>query len=409
LNLFANISLHALAKLGPAKIYNIEILGTYSTDPEVQKNIQISGSINISAYGGLRLRAEGGAGVEILEHDLKFGIGLNADVGVKAYAEARPTIGYRDPGVFYISGTLELVAQPVLGLGGDFFIALETPWWSPLSDDRWTWPLFSKEWPLTDPIGISAAVKDYELGSGKVPDIELKKPEFDPPKFMTSMVDKTLPDKSGGAGAAHGTFKEDGTVPKPVVPPKKPAPKAAPPKPTKKAAPLKGGKSASPDPKAAKDQQSGKILANAAKLLAALKAKDALTRSELDKELAKIKGQVGGIQFGVQVKSGKWLVIPKAGGRTAKGIEIAAKLSEQEKKGDKKGKDERTDAQKKADLAKGISEADALLANEKLTSEDVAKQLPAIQAKYKLRSLGNHGSKRRVCGDRPYRGCSQST
>jgi hypothetical protein len=382
LNLFANISLHALAKLGPAKIYNIEILGTYSTDPEVQKNIQISGSINISAYGGLRLRAEGGAGVEILEHDLKFGIGLNADVGVKAYADARPTIGYRDPGVFYISGTLELVAQPVLGLGGDFFIALETPWWSPLSDDRWTWPLFSKEWLLTDPIGISAAVKDYELGSGKVPEIELKKPEFDPSKFMTSMVDKTLPDKSGGAGAAHGTFKEDGTVPKPVVPPKKPAPKAAAPKPPKKGAPLKGGKSASPDPKAAKEQQSGKILANAAKPLAALKAKEALTRSELDKELAKIKGQVSGIEFGVQVKSGKWLVIPKAGGRTAKGIEIAAKqIGKEDKKGD------RTDEQKQADLESAIAGADALLSAPNADVEAVRKQLPAIKSKYKLSTL----------------------
>ena len=66
LNLFANISLHALATLGPAKIYKIEVLGTYSTDPEIQKNIQISGSINISAYAGLRLRAEGGAGIEIV-------------------------------------------------------------------------------------------------------------------------------------------------------------------------------------------------------------------------------------------------------------------------------------------------------------------------------------------------------
>ncbi len=54
LNLFANISLHALATLGPAKIYKIEVLGTYSTDPEIQKNIQISGSINISTYAGLR-------------------------------------------------------------------------------------------------------------------------------------------------------------------------------------------------------------------------------------------------------------------------------------------------------------------------------------------------------------------
>jgi hypothetical protein len=391
LNLFANISLHALATLGPAKIYNIEILGTYSTDPDVQKNIQISGSINISAYGGLKLRAEGGAGVEILDHDIKFGIGLAADVGVKAYADARPTIGYRDPGVFYISGTLELAAQPVLGLGGDFFIALETPWWSPLSDDRWTWPLFSKEWPLADPIGISAAVKDYELGSHKVPEIELKKPEFDPSKFMTSMVDKTLPEKSGGAGAAHGTFKEDGTVPKPVVPPKKPAPKAAAAKPPKKGAPLKGGKSASPDPKAAKEKQSGKILQSAAKPLAALKAKEALIRSELDKELTKIKRQVSGIEFSVQVKSGKWLVTPKAGGKTAKGIEIAAKLSGQDqdekidgKPDGKDVKDERTGERKKHDLAVGLAQLHSkgaqFIKQKHITKEDAVQIASAVKA-----------------------------
>ena len=51
LNVFANIGLYALAKLGPAKIYNIEVLGTYSTDPDIQRNIQISGSLNISALG----------------------------------------------------------------------------------------------------------------------------------------------------------------------------------------------------------------------------------------------------------------------------------------------------------------------------------------------------------------------
>src|SRR4029434_8321155 len=128
----------------------------------------------------------------------------------------------------------------------------ETPWWSPLSGDRWTWPLFSKEWPLADPIGISAVVKDYELGSGKVPEIELKKPEFDPSKLMTNMVDRTLPDKSGGAGAGKGQFKEDGSVPKPTVPPAKPAPKVADTKPARKGAPPKAGKSATPDPAAAK-------------------------------------------------------------------------------------------------------------------------------------------------------------
>jgi len=326
LNLFANISLHALAKLGPAKIYNIEILGTYSTDPDIQKSIQISASLNISAYAGLRLRAEGGAGVEILEHDLKFGIGLNADIGVKAYADARPTIGYRDPGEFYVSGVLEMVAQPMLGLGGDFFIQLETPWWSPLSDDKWTWPLFSKEWPLSDPIGLSATVKDYVLGSGKVPEVELKKPEFDPSKFMTSMVDKTLPEKTGGAAPGQGTFKEDGSVPKPTIPPKKPAPKTAGPKPAaKKGAPPKGGKSAAPDPKAPNEKASAKLLKDAATKLQQLKSQAPFTRVALNQALTKLKAQVSGADFEVKAQGTNWLVTPKAGGKTGKGLVLAAK------------------------------------------------------------------------------------
>ncbi len=326
LNLFANISLHALASLGPAKIYNIEILGTYSTDPTIQKSIQISGSINISAYAGLRLRAEGGAGIEIVSHDLKFGIGLDADIGVKAYADARPTIGFREPGEFYISGTLEMVAQPMLGLGGDFFIKLEAPWWSPLSDDKWTWPLFKKEWPLSDPIGLNAVIKEYTLGSGKTPEVELKKPEFDPSKFMTNMVDRTLPDKSGEQRPGQGTFKEDGTVPKPVVPPKKEAPKKADAKAgVKKDAPPKVGKSAAPDPKAGKEQEHGKVFQKAAKALSALKGKGPLTQVGLTQELAKIKAQVRGIDFDVQHKELKWVVTPKAGGKTGKGLEIDAK------------------------------------------------------------------------------------
>ncbi|MEA3018007.1 MAG: hypothetical protein QOI38_2729 [Sphingomonadales bacterium] len=336
LNLFANISLAAIAKLGPARLYAIEILGTYSTDPEIQKDIQISGSINISAYGGLRLRAEGGAGIELLAHDLKFGIGLNADVGVKAYADARPTIGYRDPGLFYVSGTLDLVAQPMLGLGGEFFIALDAPWFSPLSDKRWSWPLFSKEWPLGDPIGMSATLKDYVLGSGKVPEIELKPPEFDPSKFMTNMVDDKLPAKSGGAGSGRGTFKEDGSIAKPVVKPKRSPPTtSAPVNTSKKGKKAALGKSARPDTKAANDAKSTAILKKAAKPLTDLKGRGPVTRGSLDQELGKIRKQVSGIDFGVRSSGAKWLVSPKAGGMAGKGLEIGAKSEAGPAKGEK--------------------------------------------------------------------------
>ncbi|GFO54784.1 hypothetical protein GMSM_17910 [Geomonas sp. Red276] len=382
INVFANVGLHAIASLGPAKIYNIEILGTYSTDPEIQKMIQISGSINISAYAGLRLRAEGGAGVEILDHDIKFGVGINVDVGVKAYVDARPTVGFRDPGVFYISGTLEMVAQPVLGLGGDFFIALVTPWWSPLSDDRWTWPLFSKEWPLGDPLGISAEMKEYVLGSGKVPEIELKKPEFDPGKFMSKMVDNDMPGKSGKKGDGKGGFKEDGSVKKPEIPPKKPAPKKDAKPAPKKGPPAKAGKSAKPDPKGGKEKDNAKLLQNASKLLAGLKGKGPFTRTELNSELNKIKSQASGVDFDIQQKGNKWSVKPKAGGKVGKGVELNAKDT-----GKDGAADGRTPAQVLKDLEAAVKEATLLVDDEEKDKGDIEMALPAIKTRYKLTTI----------------------
>lgn len=56
--------------------------------------------------------------------------------------------------------------------------------------------------------------------------------------------------------------------------------------------------------------------------------------------------------------------------------------------GKKDGKpDERTDAQKQQDLEKGLTEAEGLLKNKKLSTEQVKAKLPAIKSKYKMASL----------------------
>jgi hypothetical protein len=213
--IFANVGMDAFAKLGPAKFYNIVVEGTYSTDPDKNKDFSIKGSINISAAAGLRLRAEAGAGLEILGHDIKVGAGINGIAGIKAYAEATPVIGYREKGApgedkkgeFYIRGDLELAAQPFLGLSGDVFLELDTPWWSPLSDDKWTWPLFDKEYPLGGSLGMMASV-DYVFGSKEWPAIEFKPVEFDSSKFMTDLYhDETKP-KTADAGDQKGEWKE---------------------------------------------------------------------------------------------------------------------------------------------------------------------------------------------------------
>ena len=148
---FANVGIDALAKFGPGTLYNMRIEGTYSTDPAVLDRFSISATLNISAFAGLRLRGEGGAGIEVLDHDIKAGVGVWALAGIRGYVKATPTIGYRElaapvegeEGQFFIKGHMELAAQPFLGLGGDLFVELDSPWWSPAPDKKWTWPIGS--------------------------------------------------------------------------------------------------------------------------------------------------------------------------------------------------------------------------------------------------------------------------
>ncbi|QNU67686.1 DUF4157 domain-containing protein [Ruminiclostridium herbifermentans] len=202
--LFASIGLEAFAKLGPAKLYNIIAEGTYSTDPEKCNDFSIQASLNISAAAGVRLIGKAGAGLEVLGHDIKAGASITAIAGLSAYAEATPIIGYKEnampgqdkKGDFFISGELEVAAQPFFALEGDIFVEIDSPWWSPLSDERWTWPLFNKSYPLGGSFGIMAKV-DHVLGSKQVPEIEFGKVDFSADKFMTDLInDKTSSKKT---------------------------------------------------------------------------------------------------------------------------------------------------------------------------------------------------------------------
>lgn len=201
---FASLGLEAFAKLGPAKLYKIAVSGTYSTDPEKCKDFSIQGSLNISAAAGIRLVARGGAGVEILDHDIKAGVSLTAMAGLQAYAEATPIIGYKEnarpgqdkKGDFFLSGELEIGAQPFFGLGGDLFVLVDSPWWSPLGDQEWKWPLFNRSYPLGGSFGLLAKV-NHILGSKQAPEVEFGKVDFSADKFITDLMN----DKAGGKKA----------------------------------------------------------------------------------------------------------------------------------------------------------------------------------------------------------------
>ncbi|WP_438310474.1 hypothetical protein ACSHWO_07060 [Streptomyces sp. HUAS TT3] len=216
--LFAGIGLEAVAKIGPATLDRMELTGTWSTKPEVLKDFGLTGTLNVSAFAGLRLKAEGGAGLQLLGHDIKAGVALHALAGVRGYVEATPRIGFRevaDPkagkrGEFFLAGHMEIAAQPFLALGGDLFVELDSPWWSPAPDKRWDWPVGRLEYPLPGEFGIGADV-EHVLGSGRVPEVAFSEVKFNPDKFMTDLVNDKVPAKSATEEQKKGAWKEPGT------------------------------------------------------------------------------------------------------------------------------------------------------------------------------------------------------
>ncbi|MFD0270376.1 hypothetical protein ACFVGY_28020 [Streptomyces sp. NPDC127106] len=216
--LFAGIGLEAVATIGPATLDRMELTGTWSTKPEVLKDFGLTGTLNVSAFAGLRLKAEGGAGLQLLGHDIKAGVALHALAGVRGYVEATPRIGFRevaDPkagkrGEFFLAGHMEIAAQPFLALGGDLFVELDSPWWSPAPDKRWDWPVGRLEYPLSGEFGIGADV-EHVLGSGKVPEVAFSDVKFSPDKFMSDLVNDRVPAKSAADEQKKGAWKEPGT------------------------------------------------------------------------------------------------------------------------------------------------------------------------------------------------------
>jgi len=87
----------------------------------------------------------------------------------------------------------------------------------------------------------------------------------------------------------------------------------------------------------------------------------------------------------VKPKDEKWAITPKAGDKAGKPFEVGAKDAKDSEKKDKSG--ERTEEQKKADLNRGIAEAQKLLEDQNLSSDQVKQKLPAIKSTYKITIL----------------------
>lgn len=318
------VSLNASAHLGPIYMTDLAVEGVYSTDPTVCNAFSISGALRAQADAGVELDVKGYAGLRILKHSINVGAGITGKAGVKAYAEARPTLGYREVanptagkrGEYYLKGHLEMAAQPVLELGGYLFVELDSPWWSPAPNKTWRWPIGELEYPLPTSLGVGADV-DYVVGSGNWPKLNFTQPSFDASKFVDTMMDDNLPKKSGAAGSKEkaGSWK-GAPVTAPTAPPptvaKTPVaePKAKAGTPDRK--PKKGGKQSADEQKnVPKTQDAAQRWSAGLEALGELRKRserDPETGAEIKQHLAELKARHGFTQLTADRSGDKWLV-----------------------------------------------------------------------------------------------------
>lgn len=221
IGLFASIGMFMNAGFGPLILKDVGFKGTYSTDPSVLQNFEITGTLNIGAFAILGLEAEAGAFITLLGHDIKAGINVTAAAGIRAYAEVTPTFLYEEKaapdggkiGEAWLKGHFEAAAQLFLALSGAFFVELDSPWWSPAPDERWEYPLGEVEYPIGPSMGIGGDV-NWLVGSPEAPELEFSPVEFDPDKFTSDIMADPPPKKGGGKGGEqeNGGEWEDGSA-----------------------------------------------------------------------------------------------------------------------------------------------------------------------------------------------------
>lgn len=205
--LFASVGMFVTAGFGPLVLRNVKFEGTYSTDPSVLQNFLITGSLGISAFAAIGLEAKAGVFVTLIGHDVKAGIKVTAMAGLKAYAEVTPLFEYiekKSPeggkvGEAWLKGHFEAAAQLFLKLAGAFFVELDSPWWSPVPDNKWEHPLGDVEYPLGPSMGIGGDV-NWLVGSSDVPELKFTPVDFDPDKFTSDIMSDPPKSKGGGKG-----------------------------------------------------------------------------------------------------------------------------------------------------------------------------------------------------------------
>lgn len=188
--------------LGPLTLHGITIQGIYSTNPAINKELSVSGILNISAelQGKVdvtgRMAARVGTSFPYLGVDVSaVELNVAGEASLKSYIDAASTFGMRevsDGGKkatrAFIKGTIELAGELSLGLTGKLHFEVL---YGSVADTS-----ISGNWPVAN---AGAALDfDYNIGDEITKEklaeiIKFKKVSFDRQKFVKGVVKEKTP------------------------------------------------------------------------------------------------------------------------------------------------------------------------------------------------------------------------
>lgn len=195
-------SLFAAGRVGPGRVYDIEIQGSFSTRPGSVLEASATGRINLSAWGRLRVVVSGRLNFEVIADVVKLGsVGVDGagTLDVRAYAELQPKFEriadkeHPDQANYRVSGVLNAGGSAELGLNGEIVAEFVGKTLFTIDLDRYQWHLGS--------LALRAEIS-HVIGSHDPISLNIKPDAFDTSRF-SSVLDALIHDRGDRTSAHH--------------------------------------------------------------------------------------------------------------------------------------------------------------------------------------------------------------
>ncbi|HEU4387904.1 MAG TPA: DUF4157 domain-containing protein [Blastocatellia bacterium] len=207
-------SLFAEGRVGPGRVYDLEVQGTFSTRPGSVFEASATGRINLSAWGRLRAEVSGGLHFSVAGDVVRIGsvdVKGTGTATVRAYVELQPTFerianpAEPDTANYRITGQLTAAGAADIGLSGRVVIKVA-------GLEVWTVNLGRYQWNLGS-LGMTATVS-HVLGSHDPLEISYGSAEFDDAHF-SSVIENLINRRGDRNDRGHDAELEQGAATRP--------------------------------------------------------------------------------------------------------------------------------------------------------------------------------------------------